>query len=331
MNAQQLIGSSLVWDAHCCAPLHPDYPLTHLKRHLDAGIDFVSINIGMDMNPVSQIMQVIASFRAQIKAHPELFVQALTMGDVDRARESGRLAVAFDLEGGVPLMGRPEMVWVLKELGVRQIHLAYNRNNELACGCYDEDGPLTDLGREIVKAIFEAGILMDCSHTGHRCSLDIMAMGLGPVIFSHANPRSVKADLRNVTEEQIKACVATDGVICVNGVGRFLSDPEAGSASLVEAIDALVNAAGVRHVGIGIDYEYDSLGLQQLPPTTDRGYWWPREHGYGAGGVTGIRIARPEQLVEITAGILALGYSDEDVALILGGNMRRVAAQLWPG
>lgn len=91
--------------------------------------------------------------------------------------------MAFDLEGALPLLGRPEMVQLFYDLGVRQMHLAYNRNNEAAGGCYDEDMPLTPLGRRIVAAIYRAGMFMDLSHTGHRSSLEIMAMGLGPVIF----------------------------------------------------------------------------------------------------------------------------------------------------
>ena len=74
-------------------------------------------------------MAVIASFRAQLRARPERFVPVDDARDVERAKAEGKLAVAFDLEGGVPLGERPEMVQLFYDLGVRQIHLAYNRNN----------------------------------------------------------------------------------------------------------------------------------------------------------------------------------------------------------
>ena len=93
------------------------------------------------------------------------------------------------------------MVGVFHALGVRQVHLAYNRNNEIGGGCYDEDIPLSPLGRQVVEAIHGNGMLMDLSHTGHRTSLDIAALGLGPVIFSHSNPRNIQHDLRNITDE----------------------------------------------------------------------------------------------------------------------------------
>ena len=81
------------------------------------------------------------------------------------------------------------MVTFFRDLGVRQIHLAYNRNNSVADGCHDVERGLTPLGRRIVAAINDAGVLMDCSHTGRRCSLDIMSVSTAPVVFSHSNPR----------------------------------------------------------------------------------------------------------------------------------------------
>ncbi|MEK0084741.1 dipeptidase [Benzoatithermus flavus] len=320
--------TALIWDAHACLPLHPDADVTALRRHLDAGVSFVSINIGMDMNPLEQIMPVIASFRAQIRARPELFVQAETVADVERAKREGKLAVAFDLEGGVPLCGRPEMVQLFYDLGVRQVHLAYNRNNAIGGGCYDHDVPLTPLGRRIVVAIHEAGMLMDCSHMGYRTSLDIMSLGLGPVIFSHANPRAIRGDLRNVTDEQIDACVATGGIVCVNGVGRFLTDPKGGTPAILDCIDYLADRIGPERIGLGIDYSYPTNGLDDDPPGLDRDHWWPKAHGYG-GGITGIKIAAPEQFPEITAGLVARGYSEPAIHGILGRNMLELARRVW--
>ena len=329
MTNSSLPADCLIWDAHSCAPLHPDYDLAKVRRHLDAGASFVSLNIGMDMNPVAQVMQVLASFRAQIAEHPDLFMLATNVAAVDEAKATGRLAIGFDLEGAVPLMERPEMVQTFYDLGVRQIHLAYNRNNSVACGCYDVDGPLTDLGRDIVRAIYAAGMLMDCSHTGRRCSLDIMELGLGPVFFSHANPMSVRTDNRNIDVEQMRKAAETGGVICVNGVGRFLRDPAATTETLIEALEVMIDVVGPAHVGLGIDYEYDDGGLPQLPADVDRRYWWPAAHGYGPNGVRGIKIARPEQLREIGEGLLARGHCLEDVRGIMGLNMRRLASTVW--
>lgn len=327
--ARRLHADALVWDAHACLPLHPDARIEALERHRLSGASFVSVNIGMCMNPLQQIMPIIASFRAQIAAD-ERYIQVETIADVHRAKAEGRLAVAFDLEGGVPLCERPEMVALFHRLGVRQIHLAYNRNNSLGGGCYDDDIPLSPLGARMVAAVHAAGILMDCSHTGHRTSLDIMALDLGPVIFSHANPRAIKADNRNATQEQIKACIATGGLVCVNGVGRFLTDPGGGTPAILDCIDWLVDRIGPERIGLGIDYSYPANGLSEDPPDPgyDRNYWWPRAHGYG-GGINNIKIAAPEQLPEITEGLLGRGYGEPAIRAILGGNMAALAERVW--
>jgi membrane dipeptidase len=318
---------ALVWDSHACMPLHPDADLGALARHRAAGVDFVSINIGMDMNPLEQILTTLASFRAQIGRRGDLFVAAGDADDVERAKADGKLAVAFDLEGGIPLCERPEMVRLFYDLGVRQIHLAYNRNNAIGGGCYDRDVPLSSLGRRIVAAINDAGMLMDCSHTGYRTSMDIMAASQAPVIFSHANPLALADNGRNIRDDQIDACAAGGGVVCVNGVGRFLGDPDAGTPAMVRHVDYLVQRVGAWHVGLGLDYEY-SQGLDDTPPGLDRAQWWPPAHGYGPEGAR-IRIAAPEQFPEITAGLLDLGYPEADVRNILGANMLRLARQVW--
>lgn len=328
MPAADLYRSAYVWDAHACLPLHADCDVSVLRRHLAAGATFVSVNIGMDMNPLDQIIPLIATFRAQIAAHPESFIQVETVADIERAKQEGKLAVAFDLEGGIPLHRRPEMIALFARLGVRQVHLAYNRNNEIGGGCYDDDVPLTPLGRKVVAAIHAAGLFMDCSHTGHRTSLDIMDMGLGPVIFSHSNPRALKGDLRNATEEQIDACVATGGIVCVNGVGRFLTDPAAGTPSILDCIDWLADRIGPARIGLGIDYTYPNQGLDEDPPGMDRDYWWPRSQGYGS-GIADIQIATPEQLPEITDGLDERGYAEEDIRAILGLNMLELARRVW--
>ncbi len=321
------LADYLVWDAHACLPLHEAADLRVLERHRRAGCSFVSINIGMDMNPLPQILKVIASFRRQLAGSADIFVPVRRVADVEAAQASGRLAVAFDLEGGMPLLDRPDMVDLFATLGVRQMHLAYNRNNALGGGCYDVDIPLSPLGRDVVAAINGAGVLMDCSHTGHRTSLDIMAASMAPVIFSHANPKALHDDGRNITDEQIRACIATGGVVCVNGVGRFLGDHAAGTPAILAHIDHMVQTYGDRHVGLGIDYSYPAGGLDDDPPGLDKAYWWPPAHGY-VGGLN-IKIAAPEQIPEIAEGLLRLGYGEAAMRGILGLNMLAVARRVW--
>ena len=321
----------LTWEAHTCLPLHPDSHFGPLDEYRAAGVNYVSINIGMDMNPLSQILPVIAAFRAKIAAHPDRYVLPRSVADIERAAADGKLAVGFDLEGAVPLLEHPDMVALYRDLGVRQIHFAYNRNNSVADGCHDEVRGLTALGKRMVEAVNQAGVLMDCSHTGRRCTLDIMGASSQPVIFSHANPLSLVEHGRNVSDEQIRACAATGGVVCVSGVSIFLGTPTPAASDVARHAAYVATLVGVQHAGVGLDISFPQQGIDESPPGDfDATYWWPRAAGYDR-AVMRSSYAPIASWRMLSDELQRTGMSSADAALVMGGNMQRVARQVWGG
>ena len=321
----------ITWEAHTCLPLHPDADFAPLEDYLACGVHYVSINIGMDMNPLQQILPVIAAFRARLAAQPGRYVLPRTVADIEAAAAQGRLAVGFDLEGAIPLLGRPEMVALYRDLGVRQVHFAYNRNNTVAGGCHDEEQGLTALGRRMVEAVNRAGVLMDCSHTGRRCTFDIMDASSAPVIFSHANPQALVDHGRNITDEQIRRCAATGGVVCVSGVSRFLDRRAPTAADVARHAAYVADLVGPAHVGIGLDISFRQPGIDETPPGDhDPGYWWPRSAGYDRQGAPST-YPPVSAWRELAPALQALGMSPVESAQVLGGNMQRVARQVWGG
>ena len=317
------------WEAHACLPLHPNASFAPLERFHAAGVNYVSINIGMDMNPVSQVMRTIAGFRASIAAQPERYVLAVTTQDIERAAAAGKLAIGFDLEGAMPLLEQPEMVALYQSLGVRQMHLAYNRNNSVAGGCHDVEQGLTPLGHEVVRAINAAGVLMDCSHTGRRCSLDIMAASTQPVIFSHANPLALIEHGRNITDEQIRACAATGGVVCVSGVSFFLGNTSPTAQDVARHAAYVANLVGVEHVGIGLDISFPQADLNDDPPDNyEPSYWWPKSAGYDR-AILRATYTPIETWNVLGQALQDTGMSASEAQSVMGGNMVRVAQQVW--
>ena len=316
------------WEAHACLPLHTEADFSPLDRLREAGVHYVSINVGMDMNPVSQILPVLAAFRARIAAHLERFRLVASAAQVEQAAADGVLAIGFDLEGALPLLGQPEMVALYRDLGVRQIHFAYNRNNPVADGCHDVARGLTPLGRRMVEAVNSAGVLMDCAHTGRRCSLEIMAASSQPVIFSHANPLALSPHGRNITDEQIRACAATGGVVCISGVSAFLGSATPLAADVARHAAYVADLVGVRHVGIGLDIGFHQDGLDDRPPGDhDPAYWWPRADYQGALG--NISYAPVDTWRHLPGALAHTGMAASDIALVMGNNMLRVAGQVW--
>ncbi|TFW18511.1 dipeptidase [Duganella callida] len=316
------------WDAHACLPQHPLADFTPVRRLHAAGVNYVSLNVGADMNPVSQVMSVIAGYRATIAADPERYVLVSSVDDIILAAAEGRMAVGFDLEGALPLMEQPDMVDLYAQLGVRQIHFAYNRNNRVAGGCHDEPQGLTPLGQRMVEAVNRAGMLMDCSHTGRLCSLDIMNASSQPVIFSHANPYTLVQHGRNVTDEQIRACAATGGVVCVSGLSFFLGAERPDADDVARHVAYIADLVGVKHAGIGLDICFQQPDLDDTPPGAfDPTYWWPASAGYIADKPPS--FTPPDVWRELPAALRRVGMNETDAAMVLGRNMMRVAQQVW--
>jgi membrane dipeptidase len=325
--ARTLHAASVVWDAHTCLPLLPGQSMEALERHRAAGVTFVSVNVGMDFNPIPQVMRVIAGFRSWLAANSDRFVLAESIAHVRRAKRDGKVAVAFDLEGSAMLDDDLAMVRLYRDLGVRQIHLAYNRDNSIAGGCHGSDVPLTPLGRQVVDEINRVGVLMDCSHSGYRTSMEVMERSSRPVIFSHSNPKALKNHARNITDDQIRACARTGGVVALSGIGIFLGANDITTETFLRHVDYVVERVGVDHVGIGLDYVFDRHA-NDSPRGLNRHEWWPPGHEYGEHELE-MDIVPPERFPELTEALLAHQYSEADVAKIIGGNMLRVAEQTW--
>jgi membrane dipeptidase len=169
-------------------------------------------------------------------------------------------------------------------------------------------------------------MLMDCSHTGYRTSMDIMAASRRPVIFSHSNVRALKDHPRNIRDDQIDACAATGGVIGLSGIGIFIGANDIRTESLLRHIDHVSERVGPDHAGLGLDFVFDQAA-DDLPPGVDPAAWWPPGNEYGMGSLS---IVPPEQLPEIAEALLRHGYSEAEARGILGENFLRVAGATWP-
>lgn len=311
---------SLVWDAHACFPLKPNASLGELKRYQDSGVNFVSINIGMDMDSSENIIQVLAGYRNFIRSHADDYVLALSVDDILNAKQSGKLAIAFDLEGSEPLLGNTNLISFYYDLGVRQMLLAYNKDNHASGGCLEGNWGLTDFGREVVREMNRIGMVVDVSHMGYRATLDVFQVSEDPVIFSHSNPAGLRDHVRNITDEQIKGCAATSGVIGINGIGDFLGGTQ--SEKIIENIEYVINLVGPDHVGIGLDYVVDKQELMDY--VTGNSDIFPPDKMKNL-----LAFVEPEQFPKFTELLYKRGYGEDVISGILGGNFLRVAKTVW--
>lgn len=249
-----------------------------------------------------------------------------TVAQVLAARRAGKMALTFDIEGMRALNGDLAMVETYYRLGVRQMLIAYNLNNDAGGGCHDDDHGLTDFGRAVITEMNRVGMVVDCAHTGIKSGLEAMKLSGKPCIFSHANARALKDHERNITDDQIKAVAATGGVVGVNGLSLYLDTGPATLDALVRHIDYIAKLVGVDHVGVGLDF--DPSNNMPLDDPSAAKYWPQREYPHDIKR----DFLSPIVFTALPQSLRAAGYKEKDIRAIVGGNFLRVASQVWaPG
>ena len=323
-----LLRRALVWDNHGCMPLRPgDHAfLPQLERYRSSGANVVALNVGFGRRSLEQHLRQLADFRQWLAEHGDDYLVARRLADVDTAMEDGRLAVLFDVEGMAPLdAGDHGLLSVLRELGVGWMLVAYNEPNSAGGGCRQADDGLTAHGRQLLAEMKRVGMMVCCSHTGHRTAREVIDAADNPVIFSHSNPAAVHAHYRNIPDELIRAVAANGGVVGINGVGEFLGPGFDYAAMMACHIDHVVQLVGPGHVGLGLDYVFDRQEL------IDYLRAMPETFGEVDDVEALLRFAPPETYAALVGELLVRGYREDDVAAILGANWYRVASRVWGG
>ena len=331
MNASPREPHPLYRDSLVCDMLLPGREIPYLnsfplERIHAAGLHYISLTLGGDLNAgLEAVLTNIATFRAQVLKAPDRFLLVNSADDILSARESSRLAVSFNFQGTRPFARNLSLVETYYRLGVRMALLAYNQRNETGDGCHEPgDGGLSKFGRSLIEEMNRVGMIVDCSHTGYRTSMDAMEASNAPVIFSHSVCRALVDHGRNIRDDQIKACAETGGIIGVNGIGIFLADDGRGTVDAVcRHVDHMAGLVGAEHIGIGLDFvDYQDVLIESFTKNKNT---FPQA-GYP---LPPWKLVEPEDLPALTEALLANGYSDHDVRGILGENFLRIARQIW--
>ncbi len=353
---------ALVWDCHNDLAYRVLYEGLDIGERLPAGhVDLPRLEEGgVDVQTVALYVQnflygrpgqasrqarnLLDAMLEAIAAHPDRVELARTGSDVERIVASGKVAMPLAIEGGHAIENSLETLGEFHAKGVSSMTLTHNVSHDWADSSADTArwGGLNDLGREVVREMNRLGMVVDISHVSDSTFFDVLEVTADPVIASHSGVRGVNPHRRNLSDDQLRALAANDGVVAIVFVLNYLradyqeamnelvavgrpwhrqvpppEDPDLRSAldhlsqgrdwplenlptleDLLDHIDHAVAVAGVDHVGLGAD-----MYPRTPSPVGIRGV-----HDYP----------------NITAGLKARGYSDEDVRKIMGGNLLRV-------
>ena len=179
---------------------------------------------------------------------------------------------------------------------------------------------LTSFGKDVIREMNRVGMVVDVSHMGYRATLEAFEVSSKPVIFSHSNPKGLREHARNISDEQIKACAQTGGVIGINGIGDFLGGTS--SELIVQNIEYVINLVGPEHVGIGLDYVIDKQEVLDYIKNNPDVFPADKIADF-------MTFVEPEQIPEFTELLHQKGYDEQVISGILGGNFLRVARETW--
>lgn len=234
--------------------------------------------------------------------------------DLERVVSEGKIGVVMGLQSSAHFRTTADVA-AFHALGQRVSQLTYDERGALGSGCRDPRGGLTPLGVEVVAEMNRVGMAVDLSHCGEHTTLDAMRASNRPVLLTHANCLAVAQHPRNKSDVVLRELRRTGGVIGITSVRAFVRPARAASlGDLLDHFEHAIRVAGIEHVGLGSDCDVDP-----------RNPWTGRvSEAYAIQG-----LEHPRRTYDIAAGLLDRGYSESDVALVLGGNFRRALGEIW--
>ncbi len=204
---------------------------------------------------------------------------------------------------------------VLYGIGVRLAGLTYMRKSVIGDGQYERtDCGLSDFGIEVVRRMNDLGMAIDLSHAGSQTALETIERSQVPVLFSHNAAHSIRPTPRSRFDKELEACAAKGGLLCVTAVPNSLSDdPKQDINCVLDHYDYFVKLVGVDHVGIGTDTQIgDHVGFHRVLLGRNAPASLPAPYLDG--------LESPADGSNIVRGLIARGYSDQDIHKIAGQN-----------
>ncbi|HET9197580.1 MAG TPA: dipeptidase [Solirubrobacterales bacterium] len=240
---------------------------------------------------------------------------ARSIADVDRARRDGSPpAAVMHLEGAEAIDEDFELLGAWYERGLRSLGPVWSRSNSFGHGVpfrfpsSPDVGPgLTDRGLALAAACAELGILVDLSHLNAAGFWDVARLELGPLVASHSGAHALCPASRNLTDRQLDAIGASDGLVGIVFATPFLRADFADDADTPLGLVAdharyVAERIGVAHVALGSDFDGATV---------------PASLGDASG------------LPRLVAALADAGFGRTEIEAICWGNWRRALAAWW--
>jgi len=307
-----------------------------------SGVTCIYQNAGEECQHPQRLIKRLARFTFLTDMLKPFLTKATKPNDIELVKKSDGHCL-YLTGNGVPLPQdwisieeELRAIRVFFQLGIRMMHVTYQRRNMLGDGCAETaNGGLSDFGRQAIAEMNRQGVLVDIAHSGWQTSLEAAKVSTKPVVASHTTAAGLHHHIRSKPDEVLKALADSGGYAGICCISQFLGG-KCDINAFLDHIDYVVKKIGIDHVAIGTDVAYSSRpngnNSIKLPPRrksrTRFAALWPKET------LTVTESARESiawtNWPLFTVGLVQRGYRDEDVKKIIGGNVMRVAKAVFP-
>ncbi|ART81981.1 peptidase M19 [Oceanisphaera profunda] len=275
---------------------------------------------------IRETLMRVAEWNRQFELHGDLIMPVRSSDDIRRAKAEGKVGIMFGAQNCSPIEDDIGMVEVMRDLNLMIMQLTYNNQSLLACGCYEAvDSGVTRFGRQVIKEMNRVGMVIDMSHSAERSTLEAIEISERPIVISHANPLSFHDAKRNKSDTVLKALAESGGLLGFSAYPFHLKNgPDCTLDEYCDMIARTADLMGVDRLGIGTDLcQNQPLSVLEWM----RNGRWSKAMDYGEGSKANADWPRPlswfrdsRDFPNLTKGLLARGFSQQDTAKIMGQN-----------
>jgi membrane dipeptidase len=263
-----------IWDLHCDAlskmiidpsiRFYDDPRLDVTEKRLREGciqLQAFAIYIPEEWNgrPFDAVLASIDAYQRHVVGRGNM-IPIVCKDDLEQLRKPNetRIGTMLTLEGAEGLEGNFMYLRIAYQLGIRTLGLTWNDSNWAADGIREpRGGGLTAKGRRLVTECNRMGATIDVSHLSVKGFWDVMELSDQPPIASHSNVRTLCGHPRNLSDDQIRALIATDGRIGITFVPYFLRNDKQGAMidDVLRHVEYICELGGEKRVGFGSDFD----------------------------------------------------------------------------
>ncbi|MFC3710970.1 dipeptidase [Sphingoaurantiacus capsulatus] len=298
-----------------------------------SGMDAITITLcdpkSYEEAAYKEAVTAVREHDAYFAKHPQHYLKATTVADLDKARAAGQIAIYYLFQNSTQFGHDLNRVDEFYDMGVRSAQITYNHQNWAGSGCKELGANgLTEFGQQLIERMNAKRMLIDLSHANMKTMADSIAASKAPVVISHTACAALFKNVRNTTDENLKALADKGGVVGMCQMRPFMTTLRKGALPVYfQHIAHAVKVAGADHVAIGSDRDHRVIQL-----TPEYMAEVKREEGPNFNPdqwpLFIDELNGPRRMEVVWDGVRKLGLPSADVEKIMGGNLRRLYTEV---